>query len=326
MRTLITCGALICGAVAASPAFAQEHNSKHAQSDTKSVNAMCPIGKEPIVPSAGTVEYKGKTIGICCPGCGKQFLAWDEERKDEFVMLAIAHKEPGQEQHAGKSGPAEAWTGPYTLATCPVSGQALGSMGDPIIAVYDGREVRFCCDGCIDKFEANQAKYWKAIDEQIIKDQLPYYPVETCVVSGEPLTEHGEDIANNMVYGNRLVRLCCKMCEREFTADPNTFIEKLDKAAADAQRKDYPLDTCVVAGGKLGSMGEPTEIVVAGRLIRFCCASCEPKVEANPVKYITAIDAAWHSKDKFRPADEAASHEEHGGHDDGHGDHDGHDH
>lgn len=56
---------------------------------------MCPIGKEPIVPSAGTVEYKGKTIGICCPGCGKAFLAWDEQRRDEFVRLTMLDHEPG---------------------------------------------------------------------------------------------------------------------------------------------------------------------------------------------------------------------------------------
>jgi len=33
-------------------------------------------------------EPKGKTIGLCCPGCGKQFLAWSEGRKDEFVTPA----------------------------------------------------------------------------------------------------------------------------------------------------------------------------------------------------------------------------------------------
>jgi hypothetical protein len=36
---------------------------------------------------------------------------------------------------------------PYPLATCPITGKKLGSMGDPVIKVYDGREVRYCCSG-----------------------------------------------------------------------------------------------------------------------------------------------------------------------------------
>ncbi len=43
--------------------------------------------------------------------------------------------------------PEQAWTGPYTLDTCPVSGEKLGSMGDPSVKMYDGREVRFCGGG-----------------------------------------------------------------------------------------------------------------------------------------------------------------------------------
>lgn len=85
--TLITCICLISPTALVS---AQGHDSgSHTQQAAEPVNAMCPIGKEPIVSSAGTVEYKGKTIGLCCPGCGEAFLAWDEARKDEFVALAV---------------------------------------------------------------------------------------------------------------------------------------------------------------------------------------------------------------------------------------------
>ncbi|GIK18476.1 MAG: hypothetical protein DYG93_11725 [Leptolyngbya sp. PLA2] len=282
------------------------------------VNAMCPIGKEPIVASAGTVEYKGLTIGLCCPGCGEQFLSWDEARKDEFVALARARREPGQEQHGanaekqpetGAAADAEPWTDLYTLGTCPISGRKLGSMGDPVVKRYDGREVRFCCSGCIERFEADPAAAWKKVDEAMIKDQRPFYPLETCVVSDEPLKEDGRDVATEVVFNNRLVRLCCRSCVKEFRADPRALMKKLDKAAADAQRKDYPLTTCIVAGGELGSMGEPSEMVVAGRLLRFCCASCHPKVKADPLRYLRIIDEAWRAKGRYLPeraADEPA--------------------
>ena len=47
---------------------------------------------------------------------------------------------------------------PYPLGTCPVTGEKLGAMGSPIVKVYDGREIRFCCGGCPAKFEADKAE------------------------------------------------------------------------------------------------------------------------------------------------------------------------
>ena len=76
-----------------------------------------------------------------------------------------------------------------------------------------------------------------------------------------------------------------------------------DKPDADKGDKDaeslpnyvaepYPMQTCVVAGGKLGSMGKPTSLVHKGREVKFCCAACEPKFKADPDKYIKKIDEA----------------------------------
>lgn len=45
------------------------------------------------------------------------------------------------------------------LSTCVVSGEALGSMGQPIIIHQEGVEVRLCCKGCVKKFNADPAKY-----------------------------------------------------------------------------------------------------------------------------------------------------------------------
>lgn len=271
-----------------------ESHAHHAQADDNTpVNAMCPIGKEPIVEGVPTIQYKGETIAFCCPGCDKEFMGWDETKRDAFVVLAKAGNEPG-EAHAEAipKTTAPVKSQPYTLSTCPVSGEPLGSMGDPIIKEIDGREVRLCCKMCVSKFEKNADAYFKEIDEQMIADQMPYYPMTTCAISGEPLVEDGEDIAINLIHDNRLVRLCCKMCVKEFNKDPGAYIAKLDQAAADAQRPDYPLDKCMI-GGKLGSMGEPSEIVLAGRLIRFCCSMCEPKVIDNPAKYLEQLDDAW---------------------------------
>ena len=76
---------------------------------------------------------------------------------------------------------------PYPLATCPISGGKLGSMGEPVVKLYDGREVRFCCNGCPPKFEKTLAKAASKLDEAIIKDQALFYPLTTSVVTGKAL-------------------------------------------------------------------------------------------------------------------------------------------
>lgn len=118
---------------------------------------------------------------------------------------------------------------PYPLTTCPVTGKELGAMGDPLVKVYDGREVRFCCAGCPAKFEADPEKYWKQIDADITKQQDKSYPLDTCVVSGEKLGgDMGEPV--QFMHKNHLVKLCCKGCKKDFDKDPDKYIKMIDAA------------------------------------------------------------------------------------------------
>jgi hypothetical protein len=48
---------------------------------------------------------------------------------------------------------------PYTLKTCIVSDEDLGSMGDPVVKVVNGQEVKFCCKSCVGDFDKNPQKY-----------------------------------------------------------------------------------------------------------------------------------------------------------------------
>ncbi len=54
---------------------------------------------------------------------------------------------------------------PYTLKTCIVSGDKLGEMGDPYVYEYKGREIKFCCKGCVKDFNKEPEKYIKKIEE-----------------------------------------------------------------------------------------------------------------------------------------------------------------
>lgn len=51
----------------------------------------------------------------------------------------------------------------YASDTCVVSGNRLGSMGDPVTKVYGNQEVKFCCKPCVAKYEKNPERYAKNI-------------------------------------------------------------------------------------------------------------------------------------------------------------------
>ncbi|MHC4447481.1 MAG: hypothetical protein ACYSXF_06845, partial [Planctomycetota bacterium] len=263
----------------------------------ESLNDRCPMTGKPI-DGRNYVTYKTQKIGFCCGSCPKRFEAWSQQRKDEFVEAALAKGSEPAPPPMTAPARAELKGDVYTLATCPVSGEKLGTMGDPVVREYEGREVRFCCSGCIGKFEADQKTYFKKIDKALVKQQLPYYPLDVCLLSGEALVEGGEDVGVSHIYGNRLVRFCCKMCAREFEKDPVDHLKKLDEAIIKKQRKAYPLATCMVGGGELGSMGEPAEIIAGTRLVRFCCAGCIRGFKKNPSKYLATLDEAWKGRHK----------------------------
>ena len=180
---------------------------------------------------------------------------------------------------------------PYPLSTCPISGQELGAMGPPIVMTVEGREVRFCCAGCIEPFQKNAAKRFKQIDARIVEQQLPYYPMTSCPVSQQPLGSMGEPV--NYVHNNRLVRFCCKGCVRMFKKDPAAILAVLDRAVIAQQMEGYPIQTCPISKQKLGSMGEPVDYVVANRLVRFCCAGCPAAFNKAPAAHLAKLDEAW---------------------------------
>jgi len=52
----------------------------------------------------------------------------------------------------------------------------------------------------------------------------------------------------------------------------------------------YPFDTCLVTDNELGSMGDPVTLVHGGREVKFCCAPCVRKFNADPEKYMARLD------------------------------------
>jgi YHS domain-containing protein len=168
----------------------------------------------------------------------------------------------------------------YPLTTCPVTGETLGSMGAPEVKEYEGREVRFCCAACPEKFEQDLAANLTKLDKAIADDQRALYALETCPVSGDALGAMGEPV--EVVVDNQLVKLCCAGCEKSLREAPAKYLAKVAEAAAEKQREAYPTDTCIVSDQALDSMGGPVEVIVGGRLVRLCCEGCVKELEKDP--------------------------------------------
>lgn len=176
----------------------------------------------------------------------------------------------------------------YPLSTCAVAGKTLGSMGAPVIHIHEGRQVKFCCKGCLPSFKKDPAKYLAKVDERIIAQQKAGYPTDKCLFSDEPLG----DKSKNVVVNNRLVRVCCGGCARKLKKNPTPTLKKLDEMIVASQSKDYPTTKCVISGEDLGSMGKPKDIIVANTLVKVCCKGCLKKVTDNPADAVKKLQKA----------------------------------
>ncbi|MFT7487573.1 MAG: hypothetical protein ACI9F9_003434 [Candidatus Paceibacteria bacterium] len=178
----------------------------------------------------------------------------------------------------------------YPLDTCVVSGEKFTAESPATTFVVEGKLVRTCCSRCEKKVKASPAAFIKKVDDAVIAQQKPLWPLTTCPVSGEAFGgEMGEPI--DYVVGTRYAKLCCKGCIGKAKKDPAAFIEKLNAQVMPALAKAYPMDTCVVSDEKLGSMGEPIDRMHGHRLVRLCCKGCLKAFKKDPAGLVAKVYA-----------------------------------
>lgn len=112
---------------------------------------------------------------------------------------------------------------PYPMEVCVVSGEKLGSMGEPFVFVHEGQQVKLCCKGCKKDFDAGPKKFVAKIEEAAKK--VKKYPAKTCIVSGEPLPADGPA----SIYKGQEFKFCCTDCQKKFDKEPARFAAKLPK-------------------------------------------------------------------------------------------------
>ena len=212
-------------------------------------------------------------------------------------IFAWAALNPAAAEEATSQPAAERQGEIYPLDTCPISGSKLGTMGDPVIYLHEGREIRFCCEGCIPKFKRSPISAIEKIDAAITEAQKADYPLDVCIVSGDKLSKNVHK-GFRPVIGNRYFLLCCGGCIGKVKADLPKYLDILDKAVIEKNKDSYPLDTCLVTDDKIGGeMGDPIDYVYNGQLVRFCCTMCVRDFEKDPQKYLKKLNEKEESDD-----------------------------
>lgn len=204
-----TLKALISILFVSGAAFAAEAVETPAISDLASYPlSICVVSGETLDAGAISMTHEGREITFCCKSCVGDFKKEPAAFVEKLDALIIETQLPI-----------------YPLDTCPVSGEALGSMGDPINQITGNRLVRLCCSGCKAKLAANPATFVAKLDQAVIAAQAGSYTATVCPISGEALGSMGD--AYDYVYAGRLVRFCCAGCIDKFKADPAAALATL---------------------------------------------------------------------------------------------------
>lgn len=213
-----------------------------------------------------------------------------------FLLLTTSHGMARADKEKAESVPKVAGkpaaSAPYFLTTDAATGEALPAK--PIVATWNNREFRFATEANRKTFEASPDKYVGKIDKAMIEILRPLYPTKVCVVSDEELGSMGDPI--DKMVGNSLIRLCCKSCVTQLETDPAATMKLIDAAIIKTQKAAYPTKECVVSSEPLGTMGDPIDKVVAGRLVRLCCKGCVDKLNADPAGYVAMVVKAGAKK------------------------------
>lgn len=174
----------------------------------------------------------------------------------------------------------------YPMTTCVISGEPMEE-GKAQSFLHEGRLVRTCCKSCIKAFKKDPAALMAKIDQAIVKAQAASYPLKDCAVSGEALGEMGDPV--DVFHGTRLLRLCCKGCVKAYKKDPAALVAKLDAAYIAAQKPTYKATKCLVSGEDLGSMGDPVDMLYGNTLVRLCCKGCVKGFKKDPASYMAEL-------------------------------------
>ena len=195
----------------------KELNAEHwkaIQTNIAAAQGTCPIMGKPVSADMKSTVVNGQQVFVCCPPCIPKIQAdvAGSLKKVNANYVSFVQKE--RQAHSDHMNMA-------AQGICPVSGQKLGSMGEPIKVKVGAEEVAFlCCKGCQGK--QLKAEHWATVQANLAKAQ------GTCPVMGKPV----DASMKSTVVNGRKIFVCCPPCIEKINAEPAAFVAKLDSQIA----------------------------------------------------------------------------------------------
>lgn len=153
----------------------------------------CPISGRPVADGVAA-KVGGSEVGLCCKNClAKVDGAEDMAAKQAIVFSADAFKKGFE-----SAGP------DLSKVTCMM--MADHAVDAETFVEYREGKVWFCCDGCVEEFEANQDKYAAMANMQLVA--TGQWVQKGCPFSGGAVTE---GVASKI--GDMEVGYCCNGCK-----------------------------------------------------------------------------------------------------------------
>lgn len=177
-------------------------------------------------------------------------------------------------------------TYPFTVDLA--TGKALSTK--PIEYVTKGRLFRLGEETSKAIVDANFDAFSKKIEDEVIKQQKPTYPLTTSALSGKPLGDKPVE----KVYGTKLVRLADVTEVATFDADPTVTIRKLNDAYIAMQLPTYPYKKDPVSKEDLATFTAagktPVKYLWGNKLILFTSANSVSEFEKSPETYLVTLE------------------------------------
>ena len=107
---------------------------------------------------------------------------------------------------------------------CPVTGDPLGSMGEPVPVEVEGRNVLTCCEACPPKVKANPRIYLAKLSTSV-NVTMSAETQKTCPVTGAALGSMGKPVP--VEVDGRKVWTCCEACPPKLKANPAKYLVRL---------------------------------------------------------------------------------------------------
>lgn len=178
------------------------------QDNFAKAQGTCPIMGKPVTAKSKSTVVNGHKIFICCPPCAKKIQANPEAALQKVHTGYTAYV---RKAHAG--GMDQAMITAQKI--CPVTGEPLGKMGDPIKVKVGEEEVFLCCQGCTKK--QIDPNHWATVQANLAAAQ------KVCPVMGKPVDG---SMKSTVVNGHR-VFVCCPSCIEKIQANADKVTEWL---------------------------------------------------------------------------------------------------